>query len=278
MIYDITERLGQAWAYYDKLLDEKLEHISEISGVSIEKMVKINPAEFIERNKYQKADGYEYKRIGEWLRQTKTDENYLISPFDDDIKTSAQIAYKEKLNTTRIRASKCDVIPISNSIARSFYVRNHRQSLPKLSDKAINYALAYKSRIVGAMTYDLTTSAVRGKSRSDKYELLRLAFARGFSIAGGASRLQKHCEQSLERYGQTTIFSYSNATINNGKVYEALGFVGKRIDGGQPFVIMENNTLVRLVNLHPYSTDKSLAVNGRIKTHLGGNKLWEKQL
>jgi N-acetylglutamate synthase-like GNAT family acetyltransferase len=128
------------------------------------------------------------------------------------------------------------------------------------------------------MTYDKTNGAVRGASKAKKYELLRLAFAKHISIAGGGSRLQKHCEQALRELGEKEIFSYSNATINSGRVYEALGFESKTIDDGQPFVIMEDYSIVRLITLHPYSTDYYLAKANRFKTHIGGNKLWIKHL
>lgn len=278
MIYDMTERVKECWMFYDKVLDEKIKHISELSAVPAEKMVKINPAEFIEKNKWQIIDGYKYKRIGAWLREMKQDDNYLISPLDDDVKTAAQISYKEKNATIRIRASKCKVIPLNNESALAFYLRNHRQTLPNLRETAINFGLLYDGQLVGAMTYDLSGGGVRGKSKAKDYELMRLAFARGYSIAGGASRLEKHCEEALKHYGQSRIFSYSNATINSGKVYEALGFIDKKIDDGQPFVICENNQIIRLLSLHPRSTDKYLAIDGRLKTHVGGNKLWRKEI
>lgn len=278
MIYDMTERVRECWVFYDELLDKKIARISELSAVPAEKMVKINPAEFIERNKWQKIDRYQYKSIGAWIRETKRDDNYLISPLDDDVRTAAQISYKEKIGTIRIRGSKCKVLPLNNEAVLAFYLRNHRQSPPSLRDSAISFGLVYNGQLVGAMTYDLSDGGVRGKSKAGSYELMRLAFARGYSIAGGASRLQKHCEEALRHYGQIRVFSYSNATINSGKVYEALGFSDKRIDGGQPFVICENNKLIRLLNLHPRSTDRHLAIDGRLKTHVGGNKLWKKEL
>ena len=84
--------------------------------------------------------------------------------------------------------------------------------------------------------------------------------------------------QALRDKGEETIFSYSNATINSGKVYKALGFTEKRIDGGQPHVIMRNNALVRLVKLYPKTTNGELAIRGWIKTFLGGNKMWTKRI
>ena len=277
-MFDMTERVQEAWEYFDKVLDKNIDKISKLSGVAKDKMIKINPAEFIEKNQDQTIKGYQYKAIGEWITNTKKDDNYLISPEDDCARTANQISYKEKIDNIRIRGSKCKVVPVHSKIALDFYRRNHRQSLPNLRSTALSIGLTYKGKLVGCMTYDKSNGAVRGATKGDMYELMRLAFAHGYSIAGGASRLQKHCEEALKAQGETEIFSYSNATINNGKVYAALGFQSQKIIDGQPFVIMENNKIVRLITLHPYSTDKALARKGRLKSHIGGNRLWTKSI
>lgn len=276
MIYNITDRVKEAWNYYDKLLDEKIENISKISGVSKDKFVKINPAEFLEKNSYQIVDNYTYVNIKDWIKNTKTDDNYLISPCDADEETANQISYKEQLVDIKLRASKCDVIPISTMVAKNFFVKNHRQSQPLLRNTAISYALVYKGKIVAVMTYDKSNGAVRGDLKY--YELLRLAIAHGYKINGGASKLQQACEKSLIEKGEDTILSYSNATINNGNVYRALGFSDEGLDSGQPFVILKNFKIRRLINVYPYSTNKLLAKYGRIKTHIGGNKTWIKNI
>ena len=276
MIYDITDRVKEAWDFYDGFLDRKLEKICELSGVSREQLVKINPAEFIEKNKHQKIEDYNYIKIGEWIKQHKTDETYLISPCDDTEKTAAQISYKEGNARQKVRASKCKIVPIPNIIAEQFYKKNHRQNVPQLTKASLSFGLVKDGILIGAMSYDRTEGAVRGKLKC--YELMRLSFKKDYLVNGGASRLQKHCEEALLELGEEEIMSYSNATINSGKVYRELGFKEKAIDGGQPFVIMGNNKLVRLINLYPNSTDKKLALYGRIKTHIGGNKKWVKKI
>lgn len=277
MLYDATERQRQAWQYYDRLLDEKISRISILSGVPTEKIGKINPAEFIEQSAFQKIDGYTYQQIGPWLREHKTDENYLISPLDDDQLTANQISYKEHIDTERIRAGKCELVPINGRQALLFFRRNHRQSLPRITTASVSYGLIYKGQLVGVMTYDKTAGGIRGHNHAS-YELLRLAFAHGKQVMGGASKLQKACEATMLTLGETEIFSYSNATINTGKVYAALGFERTAVLGGQPFVIMEDNSIVRLITLHPHSTDKALARAGRLKSHIGGNITWTKKL
>ena len=277
MLFDATEREKEARVYYDKLLDEKIAHISELSGVPAEKMHKINPADFIEPSEFQRIDGYQFQQIGAWLREHKTDDNYLISPLDDDRLTANQIGYKEHIDNQRIRASKCELVPINGRQALLFFRRNHRQTLPRITTASVSYALIYHGQLVGVMTYDKTAGGIRGHQHAS-YELLRLAFAHGVQIMGGASRLQKACEATMLTLGETEIFSYSNATINTGKVYAALGFDPSRIDNGQPFVIMEDFSLKRLIELHPHSTNKALARAKRLKTHIGGNITWTKRL
>lgn len=278
MIYDMTKRVHELWQFYDDLLNKKIYDISKASGVDASKMVKINPAEFIEKNKWQKIDGHEFKHIGKWIADTKTPDNYLISPLDEVEETANQISYKEKIDNIRIRASKCEVVPIHKEIALDFYDRNHRQSLPSIRDTALSFGLLYHGELVGCMTYDLSGGAVRGKKKEEMFELLRLAFRHNMSIAGGAGRLQKHCEKALIDIGEKRIFSYSNATINEGRVYAALGFERGKVDDGQPFAILRNNKLVRLITLHPNSTDKKLAESLRLKSHIGGNRIWFKDL
>lgn len=276
MTFDATRRVAEARAYYDKLLDEKLDNIARLSGVSRDKLVKINPADFIEKSQYMTIKDYNYIKIGEWIAQTKTPDSYLISPLDDDERTANQISYKEKIDTIRIRGGKCQCVPLPSIIAQEFFRKNHRQSLPRLTTRWVTFGLLYGNELVGAMCYDKTEGAVRGAKT--EYELLRLAFKHGVSIAGGASKLQKHCEEALAAIGEKRVFSYSNATINEGRVYEALGFEKGKVDGGQPFVIMPDHRILRLIELHPYSTDKALASRGCIKTHIGGNRLWYKDI
>lgn len=273
---DATERVREAWLFYDELLDGKIERISQLSGVSKEQFVKINPAEFIEKNQYIEIEDYEYAKIDDFIREKKTPHTYLVSPLDADDETANQISYKERINNKELRASKCKVIQIPSEVARCFFVKNHRQSVPNLRASAVSMGLVYQDKLMGVMTYDKTNGAVRGQKTD--YELMRLAFAHGWHIMGGASRLQKHCEEALAELGETEIFSYSNATINEGGVYQALGFEQGKITQGQPFVIMRNNELVRMVSLTPYTSIKSLATNVRFKTHISGNRLWTKMI
>lgn len=278
MIYDMTERAREAWDYYDKLLDDHIARIAELSKVPKDCLVKINPAEFIEKNQYQTIKGYEYQSIKSWIKKNKTDGVYLISPLDAIEETSAQIGYKQETTVERkIRASKCEVYPIPKDVALDFFIRNHRQTAPMFTETAVCLGLVYRNELVSVMMYDGANGAVRG-NKKNSYELVRLAISKNTQVHGGASKLQKECEAVLRQMNITEIFSYSNATINSGAVYEKLGFTDGGVDNGQPFVIDTNNELIRLINLYPYTTDEWLAKKGRLKSHVGGNKIWTKKL
>lgn len=258
MKFDMTDRVREAWEFFDALLDERIAKISEISEVPKEQIKKINPAEFIEKNAYQTIRNYTFTNIRDWIEENKTDDVYLVSPEDAIEETAAQISYKSGTEIRRtIRASKCQVLPVPDELALDFFIRNHRQSNPGIHNSISN-------------------GAIRGKKK--EYELVRLSISKGTRIHGGASKLQQACEDTLRQIGAKQIYSYSNATINTGAVYKQLGFKGSRIDGGQPFVIKKNNQITRLINLYPNSTDEALALRGQLKTHLGGNRMWIKEI
>ena len=277
IVYDMTARAQELWEYYDEVLESRIEAIAEKAQVDKSRLIKINPAEFIEKNQFQTIKGYKFQSIRKWITEHKTDDVFLISPMDAIEETAEQIGYKTETTTTRkLRASKCEILPVPKDVALDFFIRNHRQSLPNYRNSAVCLGLVYKHELVTVMMYDTANGAVRGDKKG--YELVRLAIARNTQVHGGASKLQKACEDVMLEMGITEIFSYSNATINNGKVYEKLGFKSGGVDDGQPFVIDRDNSIIRLVSLHPYSTDEQLALRGRLKTHIGGNKLWVKTI
>lgn len=278
MVYNITERVHDAHSYFDKLLDERIKRIAELSEIAIEHFVKINPIDFCEHNKYQTIDGWEYRNIRDFIVEAKKDDQtFLISPVDAVEETAAQVSYKAGTEIYRtLRASKCEAVPCPTELAQDFFIRNHRQSPPLVRDTSICFGLVFKGELVAVMLYDISNGAVRGRKKN--YELVRLSISKGTRIHGGASKLQGACEETLRNMGVKEIYSYSNATINSGAVYEKLGFVGEKADGGQPFVVMKSNKITRLINLYPESTDKKLAEHGWIKVHLGGNKMWKKSI
>ena len=284
-IYDLTDHVRRAWEYYDKLLDVKIQHIHELTGVEKERLIKLNPAEMIrdkEKNLY--IENYHYQKVGDWVAKTKTPDTFCICPIDEEVETANQIAYKTGQTERKLRAHKCQLQPIPNAVARRFFIKNHRQSLPNLTTNAINYALVYEGEIVAVMSYDLTGGAVRGLQKANKYELLRLSIKHGTQINGGASKLQKQCEEAIRHWGCTEIFSYSNATINEGNVYKQLGFTQSAIQDGQAWVIERDFSLVRLANCCASHGNGKGAKNidllrrGAVKVHITANRTWIKDI
>lgn len=278
MVFDMTARVKEAWEFFDRKLDRNLQEIAERAEVPRECLIKINPAEFVEKNKHQYIRGYKYQKMRDFITENKTSDHiYLVSPEDAIEETAAQISYKSGTEIRRtIRASKCEVLPVPTILALDFFIRNHRQTNPPTRGTAVCFGLVYKDELVAVMMYDIMNGGIRG-AKTD-YELSRLSISKGTKIHGGASKLQMACENTLREMGVHRIFSYSNATINSGAVYEKLGFKGSRVQTGQPFVIKKDNSIVRLINVRPYAGDEELALRGHLKVHLGGNKTWVKEI
>lgn len=79
--------------------------------------------------------------------------------------------------------------------------------------------------------------------------------------------------------GETSVFSYSNATINNGDVYAALGFRRGKCEVGQETVLSTSGSLTRLLNLADGVRDiRSLAIYKRLVCRLSANIFWEKKI
>lgn len=280
-IYNLTEQVQKAWQHFDQLLEQKIEHIHELTGVDKERLIKLNPMEFVEKAKQLQIDGYQYQDLGAWVAKHKTPETFLISPIDEDIETANQIAYKTGQTERKLRAHKCQLLPIPNAAARRFFVKNHRQSIPNLTNNAINIALVYEGEIVAVMSYDLTGGAVRGLQKANKYELLRLSIKHGTQINGGASKLEKRCEECIRHQGCNEIFSYSNATINEGNVYQQLGFSKSEIIRGQAWVVERNFDLVRLVTCCANgkgAKQSDLVRRGAVNVHITANRTWIKNI
>lgn len=280
-IYDLTDQVHAAWRHFDKVLDAKIEHIHELTGIERERLIKLNPMEFVEKSEGLFINNYKYQGVGEWVARTKTPDTFLIAPIDEDIETANQIAYKTGQTERKIRAHKCEILPIPAVVAKFFFIKNHRQSVPNLSKDAISYALVYNGEIVAVMTYDLTGGAVRGLQKADKYELLRLSIKHGTQINGGASKLEKQCEEAIRHFGCTGIFSYSNATINEGNVYKQLGFTQSAITQDQAWVVERDFSLVRLVTCCANgkgAKNSDLYRRGAVKVHITANRTWIKDI
>lgn len=279
--YDLTDQVHAAWTHFDKLLEAKIDHIHELTGIQKERLIKLNPMDFVEKSEGLFISDYNYQGVGEWVAKTKTPDTFLIAPIDEDIETANQICYKTGQTERKLRAHKCELSPISSLAAKRFFVKNHRQSIPNLSNDAVSYGLVYNGEIVAVMTYDLTGGAVRGLQKADKYELLRLSIKHGTQINGGASKLEMQCEECIRHQGCNEIFSYSNATINEGNVYRQLGFSQSAITQGQAWVVEKDFSLGRLVTCCANgkgARNSDLYRRGAVKVHITANRLWVKNI
>lgn len=275
---DLQKYMADARVHFDKLLDEKIDALVERTGIERECFVKINPMDFVETiSGMVQSTG----NIADYIRQYKTPDTFLISPIDAVEETANQICYKTHQDCTKIRAHKCKTIPIPAVVAQAFYIKNHRQSAVSISGASVSFALLYENEIVAVMTYDLTTSAVRGQAKKGKYELLRLAIKSGTQVNGGASKLQGVCEDALLKIGCDEIFSYSNATINEGGVYKNLGFMQGKIDPGRAYVVMPDFSLMGLAAFSSKfgsGGNTTMRRHALVKVHVGGNRIWTKTL
>lgn len=279
--YDLTDQVHAAWEHFDKMLEAKINHIHELTGIEKERLIKLNPMEFVEKSEGLLIRNYNYQGVGEWVAKTKTPDTFLIAPIDEDIETANQISYKTGQTERKVRAHKCQLMPIANTAARRFFIKNHRQSIPNLTNDAISYGLVYNGEVIAVMTYDLTGGAVRGKQKADMYELLRLSIKHGTQINGGASKLEKQCEEAIRHWGCNMIFSYSNATVNEGNVYKQLGFTQSKITQGQAWVVERDFSLVRLVTCCANgkgARNEDLFCRGAVKVHITANRLWVKDI
>lgn len=280
---DYTDIVHEAWTHFDHVLEAKIQHIHELTGVEKERLIKINPLDFIESMPDMFIRDYQYQDLGEWIAKVKTPETFCISPIDEDVETANQIAYKTGQTTRKLRAHKCELQPITKLAAKRFFVKNHRQSIQTLSDNSVSYALVLNGEVVAVMTYDYTQGAVRGLAKADKFELLRLSIKHGTQINGGASKLQKQCEEAIRHWGCNEIFSYSNATINEGNVYKQLGFTQSAIESGQAWVVERDFSLVRLVLCCEVrgsagAKNSDLLKRRAVKVHVTANRTWVKDI
>lgn len=275
---DLQKYITDARAHFDKLLDEKIDALVERTQIERERFIKINPMDFIETiSGLVECNG----KVDDYINKYKTPETFLISPLDAVEETANQICYKTHQECVKIRAHKCNVVPIPAQVAKTFYIKNHRQSAVNITTDSVSFALVHNNEIVSVMTYDLTGGAVRGRSKKNKYELLRLAIKAGTQVNGGASKLQKACESALLGLGYDEIFSYSNATINEGGVYENLGFQKGKICAGRAYIVMPDFSLIGAA---PFSTKFGSAGNttlrrfSLVKVNIGGNRIWTKHI
>lgn len=109
----------------------------------------------------------------------------------------------------RIYARDCAVVELTEASARDFFNSNHLQS----HRPARHYlALVANDTIVAAVSISLAR---------DGHELIRMAFASGHTVVGGASRL---ISRAMKKWNIIKLFTFADLRYSTGAVYKRLGF------------------------------------------------------
>lgn len=178
----------------------------------------------------------------------------------------------------KLYARKCVVKEITSNKASSFLNSNHIQG---------NVASSVKLGLFTRDSDELVAVMTFGKSRFTKtaeYELLRFANVKYTNVVGAASKLLSHF---IATHNPKSIVSYSDKSINRGKLYEVLGF--KFLHSSPPayfytkdYKVFENRIKYqkhKLKNLLPeYDENLSewdlLRLNGYDRIWDCGNDVW----
>lgn len=117
-----------------------------------------------------------------------------------------------------VGARKTQVCVLTLDEERSFLEKNHIQGYVP-SKLAVGLKLG--SRLVGLMSFGSPRY-----NRSSEYELIRLAFAAGVMISGGAEKMFNEAKRILSF---TSVISYCDRRLFSGKVYTRLGFEASHV-------------------------------------------------
>lgn len=117
-----------------------------------------------------------------------------------------------KQTGTKIYARKCEIVEVSNAVAREFQDNTHVQGS---CNARYNYGLQYEGEIVALMTF----SKPRYHNKF-QYEMIRYSTKLNTSVVGGASRLLKHFIRVIS---PISIISYCDLRYGTGNMYEQIG-------------------------------------------------------
>jgi hypothetical protein len=114
-------------------------------------------------------------------------------------------------NTKKIHARKCVVKEVDIKDSKIFESNNHLQGI---GNSSIRYGLYYKDELVSLMTFK--------KDVKYQWELNRFCTKLNNTIVGGASKLLKHFERTIN---PNTLLSYANRRWSTGNLYKTIGFI-----------------------------------------------------
>jgi hypothetical protein len=206
----------------------------------------------------------------------------LLQIYDNEWNNSNELVKSRILSklglSQRLYARKCNIVAITNTVAKQFLQIHHIQGYAYGS---VNIGLMYNNILVSIMTL--------GKSRFNnkiEWELIRYASKMNISVVGGASKLLSYF---IKEYTPLNIISYSDNRWNTGNLYKSLGFVYSHSSKPNYFYFHQNKTnilqscilfqkhkLARLLdNFDPKLTEwDNMTNNGYNRIWDCGNSVW----
>jgi hypothetical protein len=122
-------------------------------------------------------------------------------------------------NSLKLDARKCTILPVSSKDKELFLDSNHIQGN---CASRISLGLNHENELVSIMTFGRTRLILGSKNSSkSSYELLRFCSKLDHTVRGAASKLFTHF---INEFHPDSVLSYSNLDVNDGHVYEVLGF------------------------------------------------------
>lgn len=139
----------------------------------------------------------------EWLERKEQVKNFLTSVLGK--------------NQVKIGARRCEVVFLNKKESDAFFEQNHIQGR---SRAFMAVGLRYEGKLIGATSFSHHHRKVSG----DAVVLDRMAFAHGYTVGGGASKMISFAIPALKDAGFSKIISWSDNRWSQGAVYESTGF------------------------------------------------------
>lgn len=136
----------------------------------------------------------------EWIHSKKKVESILLNKLG-------------LLNSSRIRISKCEVLPIPSQEANLFYEQFHYTGKCNLS---ISYGVFHENKIIAAISFSRPIHQSK-----HHWELIRMVSDPAYRVYGVWNKLLK---KFIREQSPISIISFSDNRLFSGKVYENMGF------------------------------------------------------
>jgi len=116
-------------------------------------------------------------------------------------------------NQNKVYARKCKIVEVDKDTEKFFFDENH---LSGYAQSKVCYGLMVGDELIFAMSF----SKYRF-SKSESWEIVRMASKKFTTVVGGMSKLLAHF---VREWNPKSILSYADRRISNGNSYEAVGF------------------------------------------------------